>query len=98
MLFRSTTEITLLYHQWVANTGNHSPTPTLFDPVAAAYTFAPNLCPMQPMRLNVDDKGFTRKVEGAPNANVCLKSDEAGFRALLVGALKAPGKGAGAVK
>jgi len=51
--------------------------------VAAAYTFRPDLCPMTPMRIDVDDKGFTRKVEGQPNAQVCLKSDEAGFRRLL---------------
>jgi hypothetical protein len=37
------------------------------------------------MRLEIDDKGFTRPVEGAPNAQVCLKSDEKGFLELLVG-------------
>ncbi|WP_263354068.1 nucleoside hydrolase [Acidicapsa acidisoli] len=78
-----TDQLTLLYHQWVAKTPNHSATPTLFDPVAAAYTFRPELCPMQPIRIEVDDKGFTRKVEGPPNAQVCLKSDEDAFRALL---------------
>jgi len=36
------------------------------------------------MRLDVDDKGFTRPVEGAPNAQVCLKSDENGFMTLLL--------------
>jgi purine nucleosidase len=83
-----TDQLTLLYHQWVANTPNHSPTPTLFDPVAAAYTYRPDLCPMQPMRIDVDDKGFTRKVSGEPNVQVCLKSDEEGFRALLIERLK----------
>jgi len=87
-----TDQLTLLYHQWVANSGNHSPTPTLFDPVAAAYIFRPDLCPMEPMRLTVDEQGFTRRIEGAPNAQVCLKSDEAGFKALLLGRLKAVGK------
>jgi purine nucleosidase len=85
-----TDQLTLLYHQWTANTQNHSP--TLFDPVAAAYTFRPDLCPMQPMRLAVDDKGLTRKVEGQPNAQVCLKSDEAGFLKLLLGRLEQPAK------
>ena len=83
-------QLTLLYHQWVAHSGNHSQTPTLFDPVAAAYTFEPGLCPMQPIRIEVDDKGFTRRVEGKPNAGVCLKSDEAGFRALLMHSLTSP--------
>jgi hypothetical protein len=35
----------------------------------------------------VDDKGFTRPVDGAPNAQVCLKSDEKGFLDLLLGRL-----------
>ena len=87
-----TDQLTLLYHQWVSKTPNHSATPTLFDPVAAAYTFQPELCPMQPMRIEVDDKGFTRKVDGQPNAQVCLKSDEAGFKALLLKRLEVAGK------
>ena len=78
-----TDQLTLLYHQWIDNAPYHPQTPTLFDPVAAAYTFQPDLCPMQPMRIAVDEKGFTRKVAGEPNAQVCLKSDEAGFLKLL---------------
>jgi len=81
-------QLTLLYHQWVANTTNHAPTPTLFDPVAAAYTFRPELCPMTPMRIVVDANGLTRKVEGHPNAEVCLKSDEKQFLSLLTERLK----------
>jgi inosine-uridine nucleoside N-ribohydrolase len=61
----------------------HSPTPTLFDPVAVTYALRPDLCPATPMRVEVDDKGFTRRVEGEPNAEVCLKSDEKGFLGLL---------------
>lgn len=87
-----TDQLTLVYHQWVAHTGNHSPTPTLFDPVAAAYTFRPELCPMQPMRIAVDEKGMTRKVAGEPNAQVCLKSDEKGFLKLLKERLEQPAK------
>ncbi len=78
-----TDQITLLYHQWAAHSWDHNPTPTLFDPIAAAYTFRPDLCPMEPMRLEVDEKGFTRKVEGSPNAQVCMQSNEAGFLELL---------------
>ena len=83
-----TDQLTLLYHQWVANTPNHAPTPTLFDPVAAAYTFRPELCPMTPMRIEVDEKGLTRRVDGQPNAQVCLKSDEEGFKELLAQRIK----------
>jgi inosine-uridine nucleoside N-ribohydrolase len=80
-----TDQLTLLYHQWVANTPNHSPTPTLFDPVAVAFAFRPELCPVTPMRIEVDDKGLTRKIEGQPNAQVCLKSDEKAFLTQLTG-------------
>lgn len=73
--------------------------PTLFDPVAVAYAVHPTLCPVTPMHLKVDDKGFTlseEKVskdmpsssgrsEGAPNAQVCLQSDEKSFMELLLG-------------
>jgi len=82
-----TDQLTLLYHQWNANAGGHPITPTLFDPVAVTYAIHPDLCPATPIRLEVDDKGYTRPVEGAPNAQVCLKSDEKGFLDLLLGRL-----------
>jgi len=82
-----TDQLTLLYHQWTgaAETGTTEwRTPTLFDPVAVTYAIRPELCPATPMRLEVDDKGFTKPVEGAPNAQVCLKSDESEFMTLLL--------------
>jgi purine nucleosidase len=63
--------------QWAE--GSHQDTPTMFDPMAVAYALRPELCPMTPMRIEVDDKGMTRKVEGPANANVCLTSDEDSF-------------------
>lgn len=78
-----TDQLTLLYHQWNGENGWHSP--TLFDPVAVTYTIRPDLCPATPMRLEVDDKGFTRPAAGQPNAQVCLHADERGFLDLLVG-------------
>ena len=84
-----TDQLTLLYHQWVANTPNHSPTPTLFDPVAAAYTFRPELCPMTPMRIEMDEKGLTRKVEGQPNAHL-LSAGRGSRRAGSCGGCIAP--------
>ncbi|HEY0795680.1 MAG TPA: nucleoside hydrolase [Acidisarcina sp.] len=63
--------------EWTAGTGYD--TPTLFDAVATAYALDPELCPMTPMRIEIDDKGFTRKVEGAVNANVCLSSNDKSF-------------------
>ena len=82
-----TDQLTLLYHQWVAHTDNHSPNPTLFDPVAVTYAIRPNLCPAKPIRIEVDDKGYTRPVAGEPNAQVCLQSDEQGFLNLLLSRL-----------
>jgi inosine-uridine nucleoside N-ribohydrolase len=79
-----TDQLTLLYHQWSAGSEGHPDTPTLFDPVAVAYAIRPDLCPATPMRLEVDDKGFTKPVDGSPNAQVCLKSDEKGFLDLLL--------------
>jgi inosine-uridine nucleoside N-ribohydrolase len=78
-----TDQLTLLYHQWVAHTDNHAPDPTLFDPVAVTFAIRPELCPVKPLRIEVDDRGMTRPVDGAPNAQVCLHSDEGGFLSLL---------------
>jgi purine nucleosidase len=80
-----TDQLTLLYHQWKAGTDGHPDAPTLFDPVAVAYAIRPELCPISPFHLDVDEKGFTRPVDGAPNAQVCLKSDEKGFLEILTG-------------
>lgn len=68
-----TDALTLLYHQWGQQT------PTLFDPMTVAYVLKPDLCPVQPMHVRVDDKGFTRVEAGEPNAQVCLESDSQKF-------------------
>jgi inosine-uridine nucleoside N-ribohydrolase len=52
--------------------------------VAVAYAIRPELCPVKPLHLEVDEKGFTRPGAGAPNAQVCLKSDEKGFLQFLL--------------
>ncbi len=83
-----TDQLAVLYHQWKARSDGHPTGPVLYDPVAAAYAIRPELCPMRQMRLEVDDKGMTRPVEGPsvapPNAEVCLKSDEKGFLEFLL--------------
>ena len=79
-----TDQVTLLYHQWMAGSEWHSQTPTLFDPVAVAYSFRPDLCPAKPIHIDVDDKGLTKPGEGEPNVQVCLESDEKGFLELLL--------------
>jgi inosine-uridine nucleoside N-ribohydrolase len=79
-----TDQVTLLYHEWMGRMPNHSPTPTLFDPVAVTYIFRPDLCPAKPMHIDVDEKGLTSPGQGAPNAEVCVQSDETGFLDLLL--------------
>jgi len=76
-LFRRGTPITdaltVLYHMWGQET------PTLFDPMAVAYVLDSTLCPVEPLRIRVDEKGFTREEAGTPNAEVCLDSDPEKF-------------------
>lgn len=76
-LFRQGTPITdalvILYHQWGQQT------PTLYDPMTVAFIDDPQLCPVQPMNIVVDDKGMTLRGSGAPNAQVCLRSDPEAF-------------------
>ena len=68
-----TDALTVLYHMWGQET------PTLFDPMAVAYVLKPALCPVVPLHIRVDEKGFTREEPGTPNADVCLDSDPEKF-------------------
>lgn len=79
-----TDALTLLYHE------RGQQTPTLFDPMTLAYILNPQICPVEPMHIRVDDKGFTRAEPGAPNAQVCMHSDSDAFFHLLIGRLVAP--------
>jgi len=85
-----TDTLTLLYHQWGQET------PTLFDPMTIAFLVNPALCPVQPMHIRVDDKGFTRPDPGAPsaphppNAQVCLDSNPDAFFRFYLSRLAAP--------
>jgi purine nucleosidase len=76
-LFRQGTAVTdqlvVLYHLWGQET------PTLFDPMTIAFVLRPDLCPVQPMHIRVDEKGFTREEPGAANAQVCLNSNAEDF-------------------
>lgn len=77
-----TDQLTLLWHEWTGPDAWQMP--TLYDPVAVTYAIRPEICPAQPMRLEVDSDGSTRPVKGAPNAQVCLKSDEKAFKEFLL--------------
>jgi purine nucleosidase len=85
-----TDALTLLYHQWGQET------PTLFDPMTIAFILNPALCPVQPMHIRVDEKGFTRPDPGQPNApnasnaQVCLDSNPDAFFRFYLSRLAAP--------
>jgi purine nucleosidase len=82
-----TDQLAILYHQWKTLSGWHPTGPNLFDPVAVAYALKPAICPMQSIRLSVDDKGMTIPEDGVPNAQACLKSDESSFLNFLLNRL-----------
>ena len=68
-----TDQLAILYHLWGYQT------PTLFDPVAVAYVVNPDLCPVSPMHIRVDERGYTREEPGEINARVCLNSNAEQF-------------------
>ena len=88
ILFRSgtplTDALTLLYHEWGAQT------PTLYDVMTVAYILDTKICPVQPMRIRVDDKGSTLVESGTANAQVCLHSDSDSFFRLYMGRVATP--------
>src|SRR5262249_8895431 len=55
------------------------PTITLFDPAAVAVCITEKHFRMEELRLEVDDKGLTRAVEGKPNARVATSVQRADF-------------------
>jgi purine nucleosidase len=81
---RLTDALTLLYHQWGQQT------PTLFDPMTVAFVVNPFLCPVTPLHIRVDDKGYTRSEPGTPNAQVCLDSSPEAFFRFYLNRVAAP--------
>jgi purine nucleosidase len=65
-----TNALAALYHLW-----NHE-TPTLFDPMAVAMVLDPTLCQTKDLAIEVDEKGFTKVVDGKTvNATVGLSTN-----------------------
>ena len=85
ILFRKSTPLTdsleVLTQEWG---GGRSATPTLFDVMAVEATIDSDLCPSQPMHIEIDDHGYTRPEAGSPNVNVCLHSDSDRFFQFLL--------------
>ena len=90
-IFKAGTPLTdallVLYTQWSHGAPQ---TPTLFDAVVVAYASHPELCATEPMRLRVDDQGYTRVESGAPNAQVCLRSSSDQFLEFFMPRIVAP--------
>ena len=86
--------LALLYHQWRLLNGWGQITPTLFDAVPVVWLLQPAACPLKPMRIEVDMKGYTRPVAGTPNVDVCLTLDENSAQRLIMDGL-APVSGEG---
>jgi inosine-uridine nucleoside N-ribohydrolase len=75
-----TDALALLYHQWIdAYQPWSSNMPSLFDVVPVAWLIDPAVCPTAPLRIVVDNEGYTRELPGKPNAQVCLASDQQRF-------------------
>jgi purine nucleosidase len=85
ILFRQSTPLTdsleVLTDEWGSG---RSVTPTLFDVMPVEAAIDGDLCPAQPMHINVDDRGYTRPEAGTPNADVCLHSDSDRFFQFLL--------------
>jgi inosine-uridine nucleoside N-ribohydrolase len=84
----ATDALLVLTTEWQLATRQH--TPTLFDAMAVTYALRPEICPTTPLRLQVDDNGLTRVVEGQSNAHACLKANGDAFFQLLLSRLSAP--------
>ena len=76
--------LALLYHQWRLFNSWGQITPTLFDVVPVAWLLEPSTCPVTPLRIAVDERGYTRPMQGAANVDVCLTVDESAMLRLVM--------------
>jgi inosine-uridine nucleoside N-ribohydrolase len=79
--------LALLYHQWRLLNSWGQITPTLFDVVPLTWLLEPSTCPVTPLRIEVDARGFTRPVSGAPNVEACLTLHEDATQRLIMNTL-----------
>jgi inosine-uridine nucleoside N-ribohydrolase len=73
-----------LYGQWRALNAWRQTDPTLFDAIPVVWLLDPTLCPTTPLRIAVDDQGFTRVVGGPPNVEACLSLREEAALTLIL--------------
>jgi purine nucleosidase len=84
-----TDALALTYLQWAQVGGR--PMPHLFDAATLAIAIDPSMASAEPMRIEIDDAGYTRPVAGSANATVCLDLDEAKFFRLAMPRLMSAG-------
>lgn len=77
-----TDALQILVAEWMRGTKRAEV--TLFDAVAAAYTFDAESCPMTPLHIEIDDKGMTVPTSGTPNASACLTAKPDAFFHVLM--------------
>ncbi|MGB5759047.1 MAG: nucleoside hydrolase [Acidimicrobiales bacterium] len=63
------------------------PVIALHDPLTAAILVEPDLCTYRPRRIEVDDRGATTEVEGAPNIRAATGVDAEATRRLIMDTL-----------
>jgi inosine-uridine nucleoside N-ribohydrolase len=79
--------LALLYHQWRLLNAWGQITPTLFDVVPVTSLMQPSTCPLTPLRITVDDHGYTRPTAGEPNVAVCLSADQTATQRMIMDSL-----------
>ena len=79
--------LALLYHQWRLLNRRGQLTPTLFDAVPVVWMLQPSACTLTPLRISVDERGYTRPATGEPNVAVCLSLDENAAQRLIIDTL-----------
>jgi purine nucleosidase len=77
-----TDTLQILIAEWAS--ASNQVTPTLFDAIAAAYAVDPSTCPVTPLHIEIDAKGYTRVTPGTPNAEACLQPRQDAFFKLLM--------------
>jgi inosine-uridine nucleoside N-ribohydrolase len=80
----ATDALTLLYHQWRLLNVWGQITPTLFDVVPVTWLLDSSTCPVKPMRIGVDPRGYTRPEAGPPNVDICLSLNETAAQQLIM--------------
>jgi len=79
--------LALLYHQWRLLNRRGQLTPTLFDAVPVVWMLQPSACTLTPLRISVDERGYTRPATGEANVAVCLSLDENAAQRLIIDTL-----------